>query len=1165
MLLERLELRAFGPFTDVTLDFGDRPGLHVIQGDNEAGKSSALRAVEGLLFGIAERSQDDHVHQKKDLRIGGRLKLPDGARLDLLRRKGRERTLLDPQEKPLDPAALHAALGGLDRALFQALFGLDHDRLRQGGEDLLAGDGRLGASLFDAARDGLPIAKLVQQLEEEADKLFRPRGQKLPINLAIGEYQDARKQLAMTSLAAHTWKEQREGLAHNLRQRDEARARLQELRATEKRLERELRLLPLLLQHQHLSEQRSALASTPRLSADFVTRRVEQQARVRDTEQVIQGLEREAEQARDRLEQLAVPSRVTTLSDDELRELEAGLARHRHEKVELPRLEAETRSARQRVGRLTAALGLDADDPELEQLRPSPKVAAKLRSLARQRTGVESEERTTRDQRDRLETRQSALRERLAELGPVVDTGRLGLALSAAERTVEQASRRRELRQAIDLQEAEIAHRLGQLTPFEGSAAELRSLPVPLPETVEMRAREASELATRTRLLEDEAVRCREREMALQEELATLDPHRVLPDPAELTKLRRQRDRQLHGLVAQLDEPPTELRRRLEEVAREVHDCDELADRLREQAEQVTRRAMLQAKVASLTQQQVDLERRSEELRAELYVHERNWLAEWEPTGIDPATPEEMRAWVRSWQETCRLLEDHQQRRLELDDLVEQQRTSTRELHACLQELTTCSADASLTELQASARRFLRRADQSEARREHLQDELDALAIELETAARAHDRAVLEGKDWRRAWKKAVRSLGLDAQARPDDVETALEKLRELFEERDRSAELADELERLQDASRSFQQCLTTTLAEHHVGERSHDLDADVVALIENQRRLNREAETRRQTEERLTAIDDELAAARLRMDTAGARMKELLAEAEVEEESLLPQAEDRAREARELDTKLSDLVERIHQHGEGVSLDELREWAAEQDLASLESQLEDLQQVELEAVESEALAASQRVGNIQKQLDSWENQSATAASESAQAALARLQARARRYAELKLSAEILQGEVTRYRERSEGPVLARARSLFPRLTRGRWADLLVGFGRGDDARLLCERANGQRVEVHGLSEGTRDQLYLALRLATLLHRHETLPGLPLLLDDVLINFDDGRSEATLQVLGEVGETIQVLLFTHHARDVELARKAVPADRLHVHDLDALRAQVVSA
>ena len=91
---------------------------------------------------------------------------------------------------------------------------------------------------------------------------------------------------------------------------------------------------------------------------------------------------------------------------------------------------------------------------------------------------------------------------------------------------------------------------------------------------------------------------------------------------------------------------------------------------------------------------------------------------------------------------------------------------------------------------------------------------------------------------------------------------------------------------------------------------------------------------------------------------------------------------------------------------------------------------------------------------------------------------------------------------------------------------------------------LLCVRGNGEHVPVEGLSDGTRDQLYLALRLASLERHVDRNEPTPLVFDDVLVNFDDRRAHATLGLLGELSEKTQVLFFTHHSRLVELARES---------------------
>ena len=77
------------------------------------------------------------------------------------------------------------------------------------------------------------------------------------------------------------------------------------------------------------------------------------------------------------------------------------------------------------------------------------------------------------------------------------------------------------------------------------------------------------------------------------------------------------------------------------------------------------------------------------------------------------------------------------------------------------------------------------------------------------------------------------------------------------------------------------------------------------------------------------------------------------------------------------------------------------------------------------------------------------------------------------------------------------------------------------------------------------MSDGTIDQLYLSLRVASMegyLARGSTMPFVA---DDLFINFDDERAAAGIRVLAELARRTQVLFFTHHEHLLEIARRAL--------------------
>ncbi len=185
MKLSKLLLQAFGPFTDATLDFNTDPAnLHLIYGPNEAGKSSALRAMTDLRFGIPARSPDDFVHPFSQMRIAGVFVDGQGEKIGWVRRKGSKATLyrldvasLQPDpDLPLQAGHETALTGGLGRGEFEAMFGLNHARLREGGDLLLKGEGELGSALFEASAGTRGIAAILAELDADAKKLHNPHG-----------------------------------------------------------------------------------------------------------------------------------------------------------------------------------------------------------------------------------------------------------------------------------------------------------------------------------------------------------------------------------------------------------------------------------------------------------------------------------------------------------------------------------------------------------------------------------------------------------------------------------------------------------------------------------------------------------------------------------------------------------------------------------------------------------------------------------------------------------------------------------------------------------------------------------------------------------------------------------------------------------------------------
>ena len=134
-------------------------------------------------------------------------------------------------------------------------------------------------------------------------------------------------------------------------------------------------------------------------------------------------------------------------------------------------------------------------------------------------------------------------------------------------------------------------------------------------------------------------------------------------------------------------------------------------------------------------------------------------------------------------------------------------------------------------------------------------------------------------------------------------------------------------------------------------------------------------------------------------------------------------------------------------------------------------------------------------------------------------------------YAALELAQNALSAATTQLQRRFAPRISKRAQELFTRLTGGRYQRITLG----EDLSLsACTQDEDTLRSALWRSDGTVDQLYLALRLAV---AEELTPDAPLILDDALVRFDDRRMAVALDILKELGEDKQVILFTCQQRE----------------------------
>lgn len=196
--IEWLRIDGFGGVTDLHLD-GFSPGLTVILGPNEAGKSTVFDFLSAVLFGFPTRKRSDPRYRSPvpGSPHGGSIGLADGAEppyvIERYALPVKRLTLTLPDGSPGDGDDLHRLLGGANPELFAAVFAVDLDDLRRL-ESMSSDEVReviFSSGILGKSRS---VARALKDLDARRDELVRPR-QGARANELSGKISALREQL----------------------------------------------------------------------------------------------------------------------------------------------------------------------------------------------------------------------------------------------------------------------------------------------------------------------------------------------------------------------------------------------------------------------------------------------------------------------------------------------------------------------------------------------------------------------------------------------------------------------------------------------------------------------------------------------------------------------------------------------------------------------------------------------------------------------------------------------------------------------------------------------------------------------------------------------------------------------------------------------------------
>lgn len=1169
MKILRLDLLAFGPFTRQQLTFGDE-GLHIVYGPNEAGKSSTLRALQCLLYGFPPQSPDAFVHPYKDLRVGALLRGKDGVTLECIRRKGNRNTLRDADDAEIiDESQLSQLLGGISKEVFTRQFAIDHAQLVAGGQEVVAGGGEIGQILFAAASGFAQLNEVRRSLAAEAETLFTPAAVVKPINRAIAEYKQRRQAAKESQLSSNEWKRHREALAASEERKKELEAQQRELSVELARLQRIQRALPDIARRQNVLDELRDLGEAPRLPADFSQRRRSAELSLNQAELLEQEAETAIAELTAEIDGLELCEAVLARQDfiEPLRNtLAVHLKAEQDSRVLIREREQLLRDAREILQELGHAdLGVE----NAEQLRLSREDRLRIQRLGAEYAGlierVEHAERRLKE----LQTLAAGADEELAQLPSERNVAPLQRALQRLRKHGDLSARCLALEQQLARTQKQAQVDLKKLPLWEGSLEALEVAPIPCIETIAEFERRLDAIENECAKLAEQQDYTRRQLDEVDQRLQQLDLQHDVPTEEDLATARTNRDNgwrllraRLNGNVLSAEEqafllafPGADSLENAYEQA--VQQADNLADRLRREAERVGEKSQL---LSDRTKLEKRLENLTEELKEAVdrrQTCQEQWRDQWRAAGIEPLSPREMRGWLARQTDLLELAATLRSQADELEAVKRQIDDHCRELHACLEMVDVYPEwhDPPLDDLVAMCEATVEEMERVDARRQQLERDRNRHRRELELAADELHRARDLLQQWRCQWSEATQRIRLQADSQPAVALEVLGELDTLFAKIREADSLTERIQAIQDEAARFAQNVRNVCEGAAPDLVNAPYGKATTELYQRLEAAKKASIRREDLEKQRNAAQKRREAARRQRLDAQAQLETLCKEARCNSPSELLPLEEQAQRHWDLGKRLEELENRLHQEAAGKPLEKFIEEATAEDPDQLPAAVEHVRR-QLEETSAQLASVNQTIGEERKELENMDgNARAAEAQEAAEQLLAQIRDDAERYVRLRLAAEVLHHAIQRHREKNQGPVLARASELFQNLTLGSFVGLRVDYDDAAQPVLVGQREGGQTVTVQGMSDGSCDQLYLALRLASLEHYLDNHSPLPFIVDDILITFDDNRSVAALRALAELSGRTQVIFFTHHRRLVDLARKHLPKRSYVIHEL----------
>ncbi len=1182
-----------------------------IEGILEASRNGAAGEVAAGEMGQGEVAAIDGTAGKLAAGTGSSVSSSDVSvtQLAIARKRRYNRLVLtDETQSELSEDIMLPLLGGLDKERYTLLFGFNHERLRQGGDSLLESGGHAGISLFEAGGGIQFLQAVLVSLTDRADATldvsFRTNSKK-HLNTAWRLYKELRDHGRKASLRGEDW--------HRLKNEIETKEdkivtltkELKELKERRSQLQRIGRIRHFVVDLKEVRHRLDEMADAEELTFALDEQILSDMSRLEEVEEKLRGIEQNRSLEEQALQQITVRPSILAATE-QIEALYQSVEKYLEAKDAIPVLSEKIARHESEARDLAKDLAPAVSFADVELVRVPLSDDLEIRRLALSSKELQRDEKQAKAQLLEIDEEAKRRKDELLQLGDKVDVEGLRQVLDEVQRAGDVESMLQQLRRDIATRRQGSFTQLQSQAIWNGQLDDLKNLPVPLMETVSRYVDKFAEIEQKMIGYQRDIAKGTEQLETLSEQIADFERTGRVPIEADLENARRHRDRGWNLIrrfwfdEERLEDGADDLLRGSAEDSLEdevrgyaggkplpdafeeaVAEADHISDWMRRESDKSAVRSNYLLQQERTENMMAKLSNALNEAKSEYDALKNEWGEEWRNTGIHPRSPLEMKGWFTDfYRPLLKELREIQVLESRVEEQVRLRTTLVTRLSVAFKEARgglrvsdddprVLSADRplhpdeetfdSLHDLVSTASHFIHESDARDTLRQTLSKQYDDLMNKRSLEAGRKQQVQGQLGDMSTRWGEFTARYPFLPKD-PLVVTDYLDKLRDLFDMVTEFARLGQERDKQVTVCESFERDVEK-LADD-VGE-TLDKEALYHAFVRRMFRELREAReqdtARRMTLQRIGKLRTDFE----RLFAARAALIDVINSYKdkyhcVDDEALRMLIA-KSKEKKELRRQVEQISTGLRHAGDGLGTDDLVTQVENGPAVDALPLIEQEVTTTIEQQE-EALSAEQKtLWQLNQQFADMNAEKSDTADyvQQAEFQLAEVDRYWNQYLRLELARRLLQRAIEEFREQNESTVIERAGVLFRRLTLGRYQELTVEYD-GVEPVLEAITRDNERRRVLQMSDGTRDQLYLALRVAFVEQHIDSGDAVPLIMDDILVHFDDARTIATLEVLSELGKKTQILYFTHHQSIADAAATLMQSGTagITVHRLD---------